>query len=113
MLHYYCNIQIRDGLPTRRFDAYSSESLTQKIIMYCVYVLKSCSSDKFYIGYTVDLARRLIEHNKGASRYTNHDKPWKLVYAEAYASEDLARNREKQLKRHGQAWTALKIRAGL
>ena len=93
-------------------SAYRSESLTQKIMHY-VYVLQSISTGKYYIGYTVDLKKRVSQHNAGLSRYTKHDKPWKIVYVEAYRTEDLAREREKQLKRHGQAWTALKIRAGL
>jgi len=81
--------------------------------MHCVYVLKSMITAKYYIGYTFNIKRRISEHNAGLSGYTKHDKPWKLVYCETYISEDLARNREKQLKRHGQAWTALKKRAGL
>lgn len=81
--------------------------------MHCVYVLKSMVTAKYYIGYSSDIKRRINQHNAGLSRYTSHDKPWKLVYCEMYINEDLSRNREKQLKRQGQAWTALKRRAGL
>jgi len=31
--------------------------------MFYIYILYSVSSDKFYVGYTNDPYRRLIEHN--------------------------------------------------
>ena len=81
--------------------------------MNCVYVLQSLVADIYYIGYSSDVKKRLAQHNSGQSQYTRQHMPWKLVYCEIYQNEKLARDREKQLKRHGQAWTALKKRAGL
>jgi putative endonuclease len=48
--------------------------------MYYIYILYSESSDKYYVGYTDDPARRVIEHNtKPFNTYTSKHRPWKLV----------------------------------
>ncbi len=62
-----------------------------------------------YLGSTIDLKRRMIEHNSGRSSYTK-GHVWKLVYYEAYFSELDARLREKKLKNFGQSMTHLKNR---
>ena len=80
--------------------------------MYYVYVLESkeAESDFIYTGCTNDLKRRLAEHNKGKVESTKHKAPFELVYYEAYKAKSDAKEREKQLKRHAQAYTALKGR---
>ena len=52
------------------------------------------------LGYTSDLRRRLREHNKGYNKSTKGNS-WKLVYYEAFLSEEDARDREKKLKQRG------------
>ncbi len=69
--------------------------------MYYTYVLKN-RENKFYIGYTNDLVRRIKEHQKECRCF--------LVYYEAYQSEKLARDRERKLKYYGSAWRALRKR---
>ena len=76
--------------------------------MYYVYVLKN-EIEELYFGSTNDLRRRLAEHNNGKSVSTRNHK-WNLIYYEAYRSESDARNREHQLKFHGQAKAQLKRR---
>ena len=76
--------------------------------MYYVYVLKNETSELYY-GYTNDLRNRLKKHNKGKS-FSTKGHEWRLVYYEAYLSEEDARNREKQLKQYGQALAQLKRR---
>ena len=47
--------------------------------MFYIYILYSASADKFYIGYTNDPSRRLIEHNtKPFNTYTSKHRPWVL-----------------------------------
>jgi putative endonuclease len=71
--------------------------------MHYVYVLKKLNNEEIYYGYTNDVKRRLDEHNK--------DKIiWKLIYYEAYLSENDARRRERMLKHYGQTRTYLKER---
>ncbi len=63
-----------------------------------LYVLRSRSTGKFYIGSAVDVVARFAEHQRGHSTYTRDRGPWDLVYQEEYATLKEARRRERQLK---------------
>ncbi len=78
--------------------------------MYHVYILKSKKDNSLYVGYTNDVQRRLQEHNKGQVAYTKDHVPWDLVYYEAFASLEDAKQREKGLKYFGKAFGQLKRR---
>ena len=65
--------------------------------MYYTYVLR-CSDGNFYIGSTVNLRRRVVEHQAGRVGATASRLPITLEYYEACRSEVRARLREKQLK---------------
>lgn len=66
--------------------------------MFYVYILK-CSDDSLYTGYTVDLEKRLITHNRGkASKYTRGRLPVELVYYEELPSKSDALKREYEIK---------------
>jgi putative endonuclease len=66
---------------------------------FIVYILKSELDDTYYIGYTIDLNRRLSEHNSGKSKYTSGKMPWKVVYYERFPTRTEALKREKFLKK--------------
>ena len=66
--------------------------------MFFVYILKSKKDKNLYIGYTLDLRKRLKEHNLGIVKSTEPRKPFGLVYYEAYASKQDAVKREHNLK---------------
>ena len=69
-----------------------------------IYILE-CSDGSFYTGSTIDLDRRLKEHNRGeGSNYTKTRLPLELKYLETYDRIDHAFNREKQI----QGWSKLK-----
>ena len=54
--------------------------------MAVTYILE-CSDGSYYVGSTVDLARRLEEHDLGlAAAYTRRRRPVRLVYAEEFDS---------------------------
>ena len=79
--------------------------------MYYVYVLLSNAVGKIYVGFTHDLRKRFHDHNNSKEEsYTKKFRPWKLVYYEAYLSENDARNREQKLKYRGRAKALLKQR---
>ncbi|WP_369995609.1 GIY-YIG nuclease family protein [Winogradskyella sp.] len=72
-----------------------------------MYILE-CSNESYYVGSTIDLALRFMQHQKGEG--ANHTKkylPIKLVYVEIYSRIDLAFNREKQI----QGWSRKKKEA--
>ena len=66
--------------------------------MYYLYILKNEQDDRFYIGSTNNLERRIREHLTGKTRTTRVLKTNKLVYSEEYKTEKEVRNREKKLK---------------
>lgn len=67
--------------------------------MYYAYVLLSLKSKRLYIGYTNDLKQRFEEHNKGqGGEYTSKNRPFKLVYYEAFLSKKDAGRQEKFYK---------------
>src|SRR5437867_1337789 len=65
---------------------------------YC-YILYSPSLDKYYVGSTTDIARRVQEHNRGKDKFTRTGRPWTLVYREEFERLIEARGRERYIKR--------------
>jgi len=78
--------------------------------MYYVYLLKSQKNNRIYTGYTSDLKQRVIDHNNGKSPYTSNNRPYRLVYYEAFASKSDAQKREKSLKLRSKASAQLRKR---
>lgn len=66
--------------------------------MFYVYVLQSVNTERFYIGVTKNLYRRLKQHNNGVSSSTKPYRPWRLIYKEVYLNKDAAYKREFYLK---------------
>jgi len=67
-------------------------------MFHYVYVLKSKSDKKFYVGYTNNLAKRFEQHTKGLVSSTKNRRPLILVYYEACINQQDATHREKYLK---------------
>jgi len=59
-----------------------------------------CENNKFYTGISKDIEARFVLHqkNKGA-KFTQKNKPIKILYAEAFGSLSEARKREVQIKK--------------
>jgi len=67
--------------------------------MYYVYILQSISSpDKFYIGYTDDLKRRIKQHNYEHLGHTDKYRPWRIKDYFAIDNEQKAKDFETYLK---------------
>jgi len=72
--------------------------------MYYLYILR-CKDKTLYSGITVDLDRRVAEHNssKLGARYTRARRPVKLVYSKKYRNRSTASKAEaniNKLSRH-------------
>ncbi len=67
-------------------------------MFFYVYLLQAKQSDKFYIGSTANLIRRVKEHNLGLNSSTKPYAPWTLIYYEACGNQKDAKRREKYLK---------------
>ncbi len=65
---------------------------------YTVYILYSAKIDKFYVGYTNDIHRRLAEHNRKKGKFTDKGIPWKVVHTETFKNKKEAVDREAFIK---------------
>ncbi|MFA6973233.1 MAG: GIY-YIG nuclease family protein [Parcubacteria group bacterium] len=67
--------------------------------MYYLYILE-CGDRTLYTGITVDLARRLSEHNgsKLGAKYTRARRPVKVVYSRKFKSRSTASQAESKIK---------------
>lgn len=75
--------------------------------MAWVYIVE-CNDGSYYTGSTVDLERRIFEHNEGlGANFTRKKRPVTLVFAEPSDSLETAFLREKQI----QGWSRAKKRA--
>jgi putative endonuclease len=63
-----------------------------------VYILKSASTGRYYIGSTIHLDKRLEQHNAGRSAFTKAYRPWEVVHFESFETLREARRRERYLK---------------
>jgi predicted GIY-YIG superfamily endonuclease len=64
-----------------------------------VYVLRSQRTpERHYVGLTTDVNGRLERHNAGINRYTNGDRPRRMVLTLEFAGADLAARFERYLK---------------
>lgn len=66
-----------------------------------VYVLGSQTPCGYrtYVGWTLDLDRRLAEHNSGTGAKSTRGNAWSLLYAERLPTRIEAMRREWHLKR--------------
>lgn len=72
-----------------------------------MYILR-CIDDSYYTGSTVNLEKRLLEHQNGeGANYTKKHLPVELVYYEEFDRIDEAFYREKQV----QGWNRKKKEA--
>lgn len=69
-------------------------------MLYWVYILWSNKLNRYYVGPSSDIDRRLQEHNAGKSGYTSRGIPWTLVYQESSESKQTAWKREMEIKRY-------------
>ncbi len=68
------------------------------MVFQYVYILQSEKDNNFYIGYTININRRIKQHNNGESFSTKSRRPFRLVYCEICLAEKDAMLREKYLK---------------
>lgn len=67
--------------------------------MYYVYLIKSTTyPEMLYVGYTLDVKRRIEVHNAGGSIHTAKYKPWNLVMFLSFKDQLRAKEFEQYLK---------------
>ncbi|HEX9917041.1 MAG TPA: GIY-YIG nuclease family protein [candidate division Zixibacteria bacterium] len=80
---------------------------------YYVYVLKSKIVDRYYVGLTKDLERRLTEHNNRKKHWTSRFQPWEIIYCEEFNARAEAMKKERGLKSKDGIVEKLKIIKGI
>lgn len=65
---------------------------------FTVYILFSELKNRFYIGFTSNLAERIVRHNQKSKGFTGNVNDWKIVFTEIYEFKEEAQKRELQIK---------------
>ena len=65
---------------------------------FIVCILYSVKFDKYYTGFTSNLATRIKSHNKFGKDWTNKYTPWKLIFTKEFTIKSEAMHYEKWLK---------------
>jgi putative endonuclease len=87
-----------------------------KVMASFVYVLGSADrkmGPKTYVGWTLDLERRLAKHNAGKGAKSTRGRSWVLLYVERYETQHEAMSREWHLKRDRALRKQLRVAAEL
>ncbi|MFZ2621272.1 MAG: GIY-YIG nuclease family protein [Minisyncoccia bacterium] len=68
--------------------------------MYYIYILL-CADKTLYTGITVDLKRRIREHNstKLGAKYTRARRPVKIVFSKKFRNRRVASKEEYRIKK--------------
>ncbi len=66
---------------------------------FFVYILYSVTADKYYVGHTENIERRLSEHNNKQTRFTSSlAKDWIVKYSKSYITRTEAMKAERTIK---------------
>ena len=68
---------------------------------YHVYILKSLKNGRHYTGITIDLERRLIEHNEGSTKSTRPHVPYERIWSSEIMTKSDALKLEYNIKKRG------------
>lgn len=66
--------------------------------MFTVYILHSTIRNRYYVGCSENVERRLSEHNSGKVSSTKAYLPWQIIYKEDFENVGEAYKREKEIK---------------
>ena len=65
---------------------------------YYTYILFSGSCNRYYVGQTQNLEKRLARHNAGHVKSTKACRPWSIIWSKAFDSRSEAFQLESKLK---------------
>ena len=66
--------------------------------MFYTYILRNSETNRYYVGYTKDLKKRLQLHQSGQVQSTKSNLNYKLEWYCAFKTQELALAFEKYLK---------------
>lgn len=65
---------------------------------YWLYILKSRTSDKYYIGVSQNPPVKLHYHNNLEKGFTSRYRPWEIVFTKEFPDRQQAQMIEKKIK---------------
>jgi putative endonuclease len=65
---------------------------------YFFYIIYSNQFNRYYIGHTNNLKKRIRKHNTNHKGYTGVANDWQVVYSEVYQTKSDAYRREREVK---------------
>ncbi|MTI40956.1 GIY-YIG nuclease family protein [Fulvivirga lutimaris] len=63
-----------------------------------VYIIYSPKRNRYYVGQTQHLEKRLFDHNNSRSKYTKGTSDWELKWSQEVIDRSEALRLEKQIK---------------
>tara|TARA_B100001175_G_C18882003_1_gene344804 strand:- start:205 stop:459 length:255 start_codon:yes stop_codon:yes gene_type:complete len=71
-------------------------------MFYYTYLLKSITPGvkKTYVGYSIDVKKRLFKHNSNKGAKSTRGYKWKLIYKKKFKSKSEAMSYEYKLKKN-------------
>ena len=71
-------------------------------MFYYTYLLKSLTPGvkKTYVGYSIDVKKRLFKHNSNKGAKSTRGYKWKLIYKKKFKSKSEAMSYEYKLKKN-------------
>ncbi len=66
---------------------------------YFLYILKSKSCNKYYVGSSQNPLTRLTYHNTIEKGFTSRYRPWEIVFIKEFDSKNNAHSAERKIKK--------------
>jgi len=77
-----------------------SQSSKSKIKFFFVYMIYSKQRNASYVGYTVDILKRLNAHNHNKGAKFTKGSHWELIYSKRFKDKIFAMKYEYKLKKN-------------
>ena len=79
---------------------------------YFVYLIISKKNDNLisYVGYTINLKKRIANHNSSKGAKFTRGRRWKLAYSKRYISKSIAMREEYKLKKNIKLRNKIKLK---
>jgi len=69
--------------------------------LFYIYIIHSQHLQRYYVGSTDNVEKRLQEHNAGKSASTGAGTPWELIRTESFPTRSEAMLHEQKIKSRG------------
>ncbi|MCC6253707.1 MAG: GIY-YIG nuclease family protein [Ignavibacteriaceae bacterium] len=68
------------------------------VLNYYLYILRSLNFERYYVGISENVERRLKFHNTIEKGFTSRYRPWEVVFKQEFSGKEAAMKAEKKVK---------------